>query len=227
MTPTLRKTLFTAHVALSVGWIGAVAAYLVIAITGLTTADDGLARAAYRVMELLGWWVIVPSSFAALASGLVQSVATDWKLTRYYWILAKLVLTVVATLVLLRHMHAVGNMAAIAADPLRTLADLRAERTQLVVHPAGGIVVLLIITAISVFKPWGLTPFARREREHRPAAVATRKGPAAAFAAEVTPPRGRITISTTLWRLCVAHAIVGAVVLGVVLHLSGGGMHHH
>jgi hypothetical protein len=210
-----------------VGWIGAVAAYLVIAITGLTTADDGLARAAYRIMELLGWWVIVPSSIAALASGLVQSIATDWKLTRYYWILSKLVLTVFATLVLLRHMQAVGSMAAIAADPLRTFTQAQTERLQLVVHPAGGLVVLLIITAISVFKPWGLTPFARRERAPRSAMVDSREEPVVAAGGEVVRARGRITISTTLWRVCVAHAIVAVVVLGLVLHLSGGGMHHH
>jgi hypothetical protein len=34
-------------------------------------------------------------------------------------------------------------------------------RTQLVVHAAGGLGVLIAITAISVFKPWGRTPFAR------------------------------------------------------------------
>lgn len=196
MKPTLRKSLLTLHLVLSVGWLGAVLAYLVVAVAGLNTADDGLARAAYRIMALLGWWVIVPSALAALATGLVQSVATDWGLTRYYWILAKLALTVAATAVLLR-------------------------------HPAGGLIVLLAITAISVFKPWGLTPFARRAAKLTETAEAIPPVPAMPVFGAKTARSGQITISTTLWRLCVAHAVIGAVVLGVVLHLSGGGMHHH
>lgn len=227
MKPTLRKSLLTLHLVLSVGWLGAVLAYLVVAVAGLNTADDGLARAAYRIMALLGWWVIVPSALAALATGLVQSVATDWGLTRYYWILAKLALTVAATAVLLRHMQLVGQMAALAADPAASLANFHAERIQLVVHPAGGLIVLLAITAISVFKPWGLTPFARRAAKLTETAEAIPPVPAMPVFGAKTARSGQITISTTLWRLCVAHAVIGAVVLGVVLHLSGGGMHHH
>ena len=34
-------------------------------------------------------------------SGLVQSLGTEWGLFRYYWIVAKLSLTVVATMVLM------------------------------------------------------------------------------------------------------------------------------
>src|SRR5438876_11267704 len=66
MTPSLRKFALTAHVTFSVGWFGAVAAFLALAIAGLTAQDPPMVRAAYLAMAFIGWWVIVPCSFAAL-----------------------------------------------------------------------------------------------------------------------------------------------------------------
>ena len=84
MTPRLRKFALLAHVTFSVGWLGSVAGYLALAMTGLTSRDDSPARCAYLSMELIGWTVIVPFSLAALLSGLVQSLGTDWGLLRHY-----------------------------------------------------------------------------------------------------------------------------------------------
>lgn len=54
MTPSLRKLALTTHVSVSVGWLGAVAAYLALAITGLTTRESDMASVAYRAMEVIG-----------------------------------------------------------------------------------------------------------------------------------------------------------------------------
>ena len=51
MTPRLRRLALTSHVTVSVGWLGATAAYLALAVVGLTTRDSGMAQAAYRAME--------------------------------------------------------------------------------------------------------------------------------------------------------------------------------
>lgn len=106
MTPRFRKFALTAHITSSVGWLGAVVAYLALATAGLISHDVLIVRAAYLSMELIGWFIIVPFSFAALLSGLVQSLGTQWGLFRYYWILVKFLLTIGATTVLLGHMPA-------------------------------------------------------------------------------------------------------------------------
>jgi Na+-driven multidrug efflux pump len=93
MTPRLRKFALTAHITLSVGWLGAVVAYLAPAIAGLTSQDAQLVRAASLTMELIGWFVIVPFSLAALLTGLIQSLGTEWGVFRHYWILVTLHLT--------------------------------------------------------------------------------------------------------------------------------------
>ncbi len=80
MTPRLRKLALTAHVTFSVGWLGAVLVYLMLAITGLTSSDAQLARAAYMTLKSIGWFVIVPCSFAAFVTGLIQSLGTEWRL---------------------------------------------------------------------------------------------------------------------------------------------------
>jgi hypothetical protein len=155
MTSRFRKLVLASHVTFSVGWLGAVAAYLALAVTGMTTSDNELARAAYRSMEVIGLGVIVPCSLAALLSGLVQSLGTEWGLFRYYWIVAKLSLTVVATTVLMLHVPAVTRMARIAVSTSFATGNFAELRVQLLVHAVGGLLVLLTTTALSVYKPWG------------------------------------------------------------------------
>jgi hypothetical protein len=149
MTPGLRKFALTAHVTFSVGWLGAVVAYLAVAIAGLVSQDAQVLHSSYSTMELTGWFVIVPLGLAALLSGLVQSLGTEWGLFRYYWVLVKLVLTLGAVTILLMHMPAVGRRAGVQAE---------------VIHAGGGLLVLLATTTLSVYKPWGRTSRAATAR---------------------------------------------------------------
>jgi len=71
MASHFRKFTLTAHVVLSVGWLGAVVAYLALAVAGLTSDTPLTVRAAFLSMDLIGWYVIVPFALAAWAAGLV------------------------------------------------------------------------------------------------------------------------------------------------------------
>ena len=164
MTPRLRKFALTAHVSSSVGLLGAIAGFLALAVAGLTSQDAQMVRAAYLAMELTAWFVIVPLAFASLLTGLVQSLGTTWGLFRHYWVLAALFLTVLATIVLLLKMTLIGYVAGVAAEATLSSADLRAARTELVVHAAAGLLVLLVPAALSVYKPRGMTRYGWRKR---------------------------------------------------------------
>ena len=107
MTPALRKLTITAHVTFSVGWLGAVAAFLVLSIAGLTSQDAEVVRGAYLSMHLISRFVIIPMCFAALGTGLLQALGTPWGLFRYYWILLKFGLAIFATFALLVHQFGV------------------------------------------------------------------------------------------------------------------------
>jgi hypothetical protein len=165
MSPRLRKLALTAHVTSSVGWLGAVAAYLALAVAAVTSRDGQLGRTAYLSMEHVAWSVIVPLSFATLVTGLIQSLGTEWGLFRHYWVLVKAVLAAGGTIVLLVHMQTVTRMATLAGGA--SSADAGHLPIQLVVHAAGGLVVLLAAAVLSVYKPWGRTRYGRRGSETR------------------------------------------------------------
>src|SRR5216684_2530240 len=157
MAPSLRKFTLTAHVTSSVGLLGSIAAFLALAVAGLASQDAQIVRAAYPAMELIARFVIVPFAFASLLTGLIQSLGTPWGLFRHWWVLVKLLLTVFATIVLLVQMELISYAARLAAEATLPRADLRAAGIQLVVHAAGGLLVLLVPTVLSVYKPPGMT----------------------------------------------------------------------
>src|SRR5258708_36415029 len=162
MTSGVRKFALTTHVTSSVGWFGAVAAFLSLAIAGLASQNAQTVRAAYLSMELTTWAVIVPLSVAALLTGIVQSVGTPWGLFRHHWVVAKLGLTVLATVILLVHTQPIGRVAAVAAEGMLSSADLHQLRVQLIADAAAALMALLVATTLSVYKPWGMTSYGRR-----------------------------------------------------------------
>jgi len=114
MTPRVRKFALTAHVISSVGWLGAIAVFLALSVAGLTIRDAQMVRAAYLAMELTAWSVLVPLALASLLSGLVQSLGTPWGLFQHYWVLVKLLLTMLATIVLLMYTQTISYTAGLA-----------------------------------------------------------------------------------------------------------------
>lgn len=170
--PRLRKAALTAHVTASLGWFGSVAAFLALALAGLSSAEPQTVRGAYVAMEVVGWFVIVPLSIATLVTGVVQSLGTVWGLMRHYWVIAKLLITVVATVLLLVHMQPVGHLADAAARAALAGGELEGMRIQLVADAGAAIAVLLTAVGLSVFKPRGMTRYGirRRRREQGPSA---------------------------------------------------------
>ena len=135
MVPGLRKVALTVHITASVGWIGAVLAYLCLVI-------------------------------AALLTGLLMALGTKWGLFRHYWVLISLLLTLVATSVLLTQLGQIRVLAAVAGT-----TESAAARQGLwgqLLHAGGGLVVLLVIQVLNVYKPRGVTRYGwRKQQEQR------------------------------------------------------------
>jgi hypothetical protein len=225
MTPRLRKFALTAHVTSSVGWLGAVAGFLALAVTGLTSQDAPMVRAAYLVMELSAWFVIVPLSLASPLTGLVQSLGTQWGLFRHYWVLVKFLITIPSTIVLLLHMQPISRIASVAAETTLSSADLRALRIQLVANAGAALLVLLVATTLSVYKPRGMTPYGQR-KQHERGTVSQRPYPDSKGDTGVGPGRGS-TASTPRWVYVFGIIVIVLVLHFVILHLTGGGLGGH
>jgi len=171
MNPGLRKLALTAHLAVSIGWIGAVAAYLTLDVTVATSEDPQSLRAAWIGMGSITSRAIVPLAVASLVTGLIMSLGTKWRLFRHWWVLISFLLTTFATVVLLSETGHIGHTAAMAADPTTSDDELRALPNTLL-HSVGGMVVLLIVQVLNTYKPRGLTRHGwRKQQEERRAAL--------------------------------------------------------
>lgn len=95
--------------------------------------------------------------FPLIAYRLVSSLGTPWGLFRHYWVRVKLLITVPAILVLLMHMQPIGRLADVAAKRIVNLpgADLHGIRSQLVAATTAALLVLLMLTALSIYEPRG------------------------------------------------------------------------
>jgi hypothetical protein len=174
MPPRLRKFALAAHLTCSVGWLGAVVAYLALDLTVATSQDPQLVRGAWVAMGQVTSSAIVPLALLSLLSGLVMSLGTRWGLFRHWWVLISFLLTVFATLVLLSETGLIRSMAEVAADPTTSDAALLALPNTLL-HSAGGLLVLLVIQVLNVYKPEGLTPYGWRKQEEQRLAQLRRK----------------------------------------------------
>jgi hypothetical protein len=120
MTPHVRKFALTVHVSSSVGWLGAVAAFLALAVAGLSSQDAQIVRASYP-----------PSS----------------------------------TIVLLIYMQTLSYLSGVAAETTLSSGDLgRLQTGSPVLHAGVGLLLLLVATTLSVYKPQGLTPYGWRKQ---------------------------------------------------------------
>ena len=167
MTPGVRKFALTAHVTSSIGWFGAVAAFLALSVAGMSSQDAELVRAAYLAMALITWFVIVPLASVSLLSGIVSSLGTNWGLFRYYWVLLKLLLTIFAIIVLLVHMRPIDLLAGVAAKTSVFRADLHGRQLLMVTASSATLVVLIVLTALSVYKPRGITRYGQRKQQEQ------------------------------------------------------------
>jgi hypothetical protein len=158
-------------------------------------------------MHLTTWFVIVPLCLAALLTGIVQSLGTTWGLFRHHWIVTKLLLTVLATVILLVHTQPIDRVAAVAAQTTLAIGDRRQLRFQLVGDACAALFVLLVTTTLSVYKPWGMTPYGLRMQNEMTGAW-----------------RPNTSRQVAPWGRYVLFGIIGVVLLVLLLHLVGIGL---
>ena len=132
---------------------------MVVAAAGWASPDARIWAGVYAALQVTMWWAVVPLAGLSLLTGIGVSLVTRWGLTRHYWVLFKLVLTVVATGALVLH-TGVADTAAHAS--LQVGMDFSAVRLQLMVDAVAALVVLVVVMILGFVKPRGTTPWAAR-----------------------------------------------------------------
>ena len=165
MSPPVRKLMLTVHVASSVGWLGAIAAYLALNVPALASNNEQNVRAAYLMMEPVMRYALIPLAATSVATGVIQALGTPWGLFRHYWVTISLALTTFAFAILLLHLPAVEDLTAAAMDPAADVDELGGD----LFHSVGGLVVLLVPLVLNIYKPRGLTRYGWRQAQRRSA----------------------------------------------------------
>lgn len=159
LSPNARRAVLLTHILAGVGWFGSVVAYLCLSATGLLTTDRKLAEACYLAMDVIGWRVVVPLSAVVVLAGLTQGAGTAWGLARHWWVLLKLLMTILAAGALLMHMRPTSILAVAARAGRLADPDLQGLRFELVLAPGLALLLLGFNAALGVVKPKGVTPF--------------------------------------------------------------------
>lgn len=161
MKPAVRKLVLCIHLTASLGWTGGVIVYLALGIAATTSTEAETIRGLWIAMELTGWYVLVPLAVSALLTGILMGLGTKWGLFRHYWVTVSLVLTALSTLVLILHMPGVSSTANHARAAGSTeLQELGGD----LLHPAIGLLILLGVQVLNIYKPAGLTRYGWRKQ---------------------------------------------------------------
>src|SRR5262245_16701078 len=222
MKPSLRKFALTAHITLSVGWLGAVAGFLALAVAGLISQDAQLVHGLYLAMGVTGWYAIVPLCLASLLTGLVMSLGTKWGLFRHYWVMTKFLLTIVSALILFGFMQTLNHIGVLAADTTMSIDKLRNMSQSPVLHSGGGLLVLLVNTMLSVYKPWGRTRYGlSKQNEQREVLLGDLPSHPDSDVGDVLGSK------TPRWVSVIGILAIVLTLLFLIAHLIGGGIPRH
>jgi len=206
MKPQITKAFLTSHITVSVGWFGAAAVFLVLAITSILSKNVQAVNSAYMAMEISAWFIILPFCIASLVTGIIQALITRWGLLNHYWIIVKLILTLGSTILLILHLKPIAQLAHLANDANVAIAKPGLQM-QMVADSGAALLVLLTMITISIYKPWGKTNY-------------TIQGKGQAIIAK------GIREKTSLRKYALI-AVIVLLIFIVIKHLTGGGMHGH
>ncbi|ABM10723.1 Mg/Co/Ni transporter MgtE [Paenarthrobacter ilicis] len=153
LSATMKKFLLTLHLICSIGWAGAIAVFVVLDFAALTGHQPELSRLLWLGLEATAWSLLVPLALGSLLTGTILAFGSKWGLFRHYWVLLKLVLTLIATVILVLYTQTIAPLAKIAADPALSGTHMPSA----LLHTGGALVVLVLATILAVYKPRGTT----------------------------------------------------------------------
>jgi hypothetical protein len=159
LTQAGRKWLLTLHILFASIMFGVMVAFIILSITAAGTKDEGILTACYSSMLLLAGTSVRASTIGTVITGVALSLFTHWGFVRYYWIIAKEMLTAVTIVLGVGSIYIWTLRAFEAADRLgaSALLDMNFQVNRLFLFWGIGaqVVSLAALFALSVFKPWG------------------------------------------------------------------------
>ncbi|MEU3838551.1 PDR/VanB family oxidoreductase [Streptomyces sp. NPDC028635] len=177
-----RKLTLAVHITSSVGWMGLSLSMATLALIGYTTSDPGVAEGAYYAMYVFDETTVSLVGLTSGVSGVLLGCGTPWGLLRHWWVLVKWVLALVVLVFAWAYTHPLVLAAARRAGEAGQDAYRPGSEATLLVWTVPPLfVVLVFLSVVSVYKPWGRTARGRRYA----AAARAPKAPAAGSGQDV------------------------------------------
>ncbi|AJY73524.1 hypothetical protein [Paenibacillus beijingensis] len=154
-----RRWLLTLHLLFVAIMFGVAIVFLILSITAANTNDEGVLKACYASMHLLAETSVRASTIGALVTGILLSVLTQWGLFRFYWIIVKEGLTILAIVLgpVGMYFWTLKAVTMTSAEGLGALQNpsFHVNSGQLWTGIILQILSIAAMFVISVFKPWG------------------------------------------------------------------------
>ncbi|WP_347954442.1 hypothetical protein [Gordonia aichiensis] len=150
-----RQGVLIAHIISAGAWIGVDVVVAILVLVGWFGSDLELRGLAYRALANFIVAPMLACAAIALVTGVLLGVGTKWGLTRYWWVLVKLVLNIALLttmiVVLAPGMAKVDQYGASLPD-----GTAHADRiVTLFFPPAVSLTTLTFAVVLAVMKPWG------------------------------------------------------------------------
>lgn len=167
LRPGVRKAVLVLHL-LGVGaWLGIDVVVGIMAAVGAGSGDPDARGMALQVIGTYLGGPMLAAALIVLATGLVLGWGTKWGLVRFWWVVVKLVVNLVlVALILFVLMPGMGEVRVIG-EILAETGRLSGDVSDLRFPPAVSLTALTVAVVLSVYKPWGRTPFAKIGRARR------------------------------------------------------------
>lgn len=167
LTGRMRRLTLLGHIIAALSWLGVDVAIGVLAITGFSSADPAVIAASYIALDVFAVPLLLIFGLSTLGLGLLLAAGSRWGIIRYWWVAAKLVINLVlSSLVLILLQPRLADAAAQSARIDASLRDRLGGIPLDLIFPAFVSGVLLLTAAVlGAFKPWGRTPYGRRQPE--------------------------------------------------------------
>lgn len=156
------------HFVTSIGWLGVGLCQLTLNVIALVTDDPALRHAAHEIGHVFDRYLLIALATGSVVTGVLLGLKTRWGLLLYRWVVVKLALTAALLVFTPIWMGGwIGEAVALTRPP--SPSDDPAYllvRSELLVGSVTIVSTLLVVTVISVVKPWG-----RLRREPRGTAL--------------------------------------------------------
>jgi hypothetical protein len=172
VSPATYKVLLTAHIIVSVAWIGVVIAKIALKLFAVTAAEPATSAALFFATTRLDF-TFPPLALSTILTGVLLSLGTKWGLVQHYWVATKLALTFGVIVTAVQFGTRIPRPIGQPSVEVGFVAVITAPATLLLTLSATLLLMLVVATILSTYKPWGKTPLGRRAALRRPAGRAT------------------------------------------------------